>query len=361
MRVAHLIPTNSLGGHVNQLRVLLEHAEQQDIEHQLVFWSRENSIDAVVANQFNSELTYVRKGGMIGGLRNLRKAISNVSPDVIHMWHPYAFNWEHIGMLHRLANRLVCSIGNPADRWIRYPTQAFRFYVKRSHHVFFSSNSQLEFARQFLRVNNSSVAYPSEIIADTGNTQNIKGALGIPAESHVVAAVGRLIPGKRLKDLIWSMEILKTIRDDVHLVIFGGGPQTQLLQEYARDLDLTTRVHFHDWTTCVVEILRNCLCVISCSDSHGVPSCAVTAAVANIPFISAGSKGVMELFVNNRNSLLFGPGDTGSLARCINNLMNDASVSQRLIQQTRTLEADAFSPLQFAAKYAEVFQSVANA
>ena len=360
MRITHLIPTSSPGGHICQLDLMLSESRTSQLDHKLLFWSRDKNIHDGIRARLNAPINIIRNRGVLGGLKQLRRHINQSNTDVLHIWHPYLLNWEHLGMLHRVGAKIVCSIGNPADRWIRYPTHAFKFYVQRSDHVVFTSTAQQEFARQFLKFGDSSVVYPSEPLTKSDHRADIRQALGIPPESYIIGAVGRLIPGKRLKDLIWSMEILKTLRDDMHLVIWGDGPQLKVLQEYARELNLLSHVHFVGWETDFQLHVRDCLCLVSCSDAHGMPSCAVTASSVGIPLVAAGGKGVLELFVNGKNSLLFGPGDSGSLARCINNLAKDRSLPDQLTMNARLLQQSDMSPSQFVEAYCGIFNAVAN-
>ena len=360
MRVTHLIPTSTPGGHINQLSLMLTESSTCQLDHSLLFWSRCKDLPDSIRANLDAPINAVRKHQILGGLRQLRRCISQSNPDILHIWHPYLLNWEHLGMLHRVGAKTVCSIGNPADRWIRYPTHAFKFYVRRSDHVVFSSTAQLEFAQQFLKIKASSVVYPSEQFIKSDHKADIRRQLGLSPGSFIVGAAGRLIPGKRLKDLIWSIEILKTVRDDIHLVVWGDGPQLEVLQEYARELDLLSHIHFVGWGSEFQSHVQDCLCLVSCSDAHGVSACAATALSAGIPFVSAGAKGNLELFVNGKNSLLFGSGDSGSLARCINNLVEDPSLSGQLVRDAKLLQETTLSPSRFADSYFRVFNAVAN-
>ena len=56
--------------------------------------------------------------------------------------------------------------------------------------------------------------------------------------------VGRLWPQKRIKDPIWATDLLKVIRDDVHLLIIGDGPQRQASDDSRDSCHVTTHVHF---------------------------------------------------------------------------------------------------------------------
>lgn len=360
MRVTHLIPTNAPGGHISQLSLLLSESGTSQLDHSLLFWSRDKELPDSVKARLDAPISAVRNRGTFVGLEKLRRCISQSKPDILHIWQPYLLRWEHFGMLHRAGGKTVCSIGNPPDRWIRYPTHAFKFYVRKSDHVVFSSTAQRDFSQQFLKVRASSVVYPSEQVAKSDHKPDIRQELGIAENSFIIGAAGRLLPGKRLKDLIWSIEILKTVRDDIHLVIWGDGPQRKVLQDYACELDLLSHIHFIGWETDFQSHVQDCLCLVSCSDAHGISACAATASSAGIPFVSAGSKGVLELFVNGKNSLLFGPGDSGSLARCINNLVEDPALSGQLVQDAKRLQETALSPSRFAEAYSNVFNAVVN-
>src|SRR5262249_31791759 len=65
-----------------------------------------------------------------------------------------------------------------------------------------------------------------------------------PANARIIGAVGRLWPQKRVKDLIWAADLLKSTRDDTHLLIVGDGPQRWRLERYGEQSEITDRVHF---------------------------------------------------------------------------------------------------------------------
>ena len=62
------------------------------------------------------------------------------------------------------------------------------------------------------------------------------GRAGPARERRLIGLVGRLWPQKRVKDAIWAADLLKVIRDDVHLLIVGDGPQRDRLSASATSL-----------------------------------------------------------------------------------------------------------------------------
>jgi glycosyltransferase involved in cell wall biosynthesis len=65
--------------------------------------------------------------------------------------------------------------------------------------------------------------------------------LGIPDETFVVGAVGRLAPGKRFDVLLHA---LASLPRDVRLLLIGGGPEEGGLRARAAELGVTERVLF---------------------------------------------------------------------------------------------------------------------
>ena len=68
--------------------------------------------------------------------------------------------------------------------------------------------------------------------------------LGLPDDSRLVGLVGRLWPQKRVKDAIWAADLLKVIRDDVHLLVIGDGPQRDRLRRFRDQCGSATRSIF---------------------------------------------------------------------------------------------------------------------
>ena len=69
--------------------------------------------------------------------------------------------------------------------------------------------------------------------------------LGLPANARLVGVVGELWPRKRVKDLIWAVDLLKVFRDDVHLLIFGDGPWRDRYQRYSTQCRNRDKVRFY--------------------------------------------------------------------------------------------------------------------
>ncbi|MEM8678042.1 MAG: glycosyltransferase, partial [Planctomycetota bacterium] len=83
--------------------------------------------------------------------------------------------------------------------------------------------------------------------ADEGATTTrgtIRHQLGLPLDSKLVGMAGSLGPEDHLKDAIWAADLLKVVRDDVHLLLIGNGPDRWRWEKFRRAVQIEDRVHF---------------------------------------------------------------------------------------------------------------------
>ena len=65
----------------------------------------------------------------------------------------------------------------------------------------------------------------------------------IPDSARVILAAGRWSRADGGEELIWATDLLKVLREDVHLVLVGHGAGQTLLQRFRRQVEIADRVH----------------------------------------------------------------------------------------------------------------------
>ena len=68
--------------------------------------------------------------------------------------------------------------------------------------------------------------------------------LGLPESVRLIGWAGRLEADRGGKDAIWAADLLKVIRDDAHLLIFGAGPHRERLVRFRDQVEIADKVHF---------------------------------------------------------------------------------------------------------------------
>src|SRR5205823_13545881 len=125
--------------------------------------------------------------------------------------------------------------------------------------------------------------------------EELLNELHLPSGSRLVGAVGRLWPQKRLKDLIWATDLLKSTRDDTHLLIVGDGPQRSRLERYAEQNAVLDRVHFLGERADVPRLMPNFDCLWLGSEYEGQSNAILEAMLAGVPVIATDIPGNGDL------------------------------------------------------------------
>ena len=125
----------------------------------------------------------------------------------------------------------------------------------------------------------------------------------------MIAAVGRLWPQKRLKDVIWATDLLRVIRDDVYLLVIGDGPQRAALQRYALLCRVDDRVRFLGVRSDVLQLLPHCELLWLASGYEGLPNAVLEAMAAGIPVVATDVPGTRQLVVHGETGFLLPVGD----------------------------------------------------
>jgi len=179
---------------------------------------------------------------------------------------------------------------------------------------------------------------------DEAARMSLRHSLGVPSQGVLIAAPGRLTPGKGQLLFLQAMAKLAqmSVAQPWHAVVIGeasdedaapGGYKAQLFQ--AREqLGLTERVTFAGFR----DDMAHCL---QASDIAAIPSygeafglSVIEAMAAGCAVVGARVGAIPELIVND-TGLLATPRDAADWARCFAALIGDAGLRQKLGRNAR--------------------------
>ncbi|TWT88927.1 Glycosyl transferases group 1 [Pseudobythopirellula maris] len=117
--------------------------------------------------------------------------------------------------------------------------------------------------------------------------------LGAPAETKWIAAVGPLKPGKRLKELLWAIDLLR-LTSEVRLLVVGAGPQLGALRRFAHQLRVADEIVFvgprDDWPA-----LLSACDMLWCARRRAQPTPVLESLAAGTPVVaSPGSNALIS-------------------------------------------------------------------
>lgn len=188
--------------------------------------------------------------------------------------------------------------------------------------------------------------------------QELCTEVGIPCDSRLIIAVGRLSAEKRLKDLIWAADLLKCVRDDTHLLIVGEGPHRWRLERYRRQCEITDRVHFLGRRNDVPDLLPLCDCLWLGSDNQGQSNAIMEAMSAGLPVVAAESCGNREVVLHRESGFLVPAGDRAAFAKWTKVLLDDRQLSAEMARRGRKWMLEEFPVQRLVDRHVQLYQEL---
>lgn len=182
--------------------------------------------------------------------------------------------------------------------------------------------------------------------------------LGFPDDRKIVLSLARLWPQKRLKDLIWAMDLASCSRDDLQLIIAGEGPESTRLHEFVQETATVPNIHFVGHQSNPESLLRAADCLVVASEYEGQSNSLMEAMWHRIPVIVSDIPGNRDLILGSEQGYLFRTGDRSELAKAIIHLFGDTAVAQQKSEAAyRHLERN-FQWDQMVERYADLYREL---
>jgi glycosyltransferase involved in cell wall biosynthesis len=182
--------------------------------------------------------------------------------------------------------------------------------------------------------------------------------LGLPPHACLLGCIGRLTVDKRVKDVIWAADLLKVIRDDVHLLIVGDGPHRSRLETFRDQVRIGDNVHFLGVRADVPRLLEHCDVLLAAGQTDVQSSSILEAMASGVPVVASDTPGHRELVEHDVTGDLAPVGDRGALTRQTMRLLDEVAIAGRLSAAARERVLSEFSTAQLAARHAEIYGRV---
>ena len=166
--------------------------------------------------------------------------------------------------------------------------------------------------------------------------------LGLPEESFVVGAVGRLVPIKDHQTLLKAAALVSKSGIDVRALLVGSGPERERLQALSTN-SLEGRVCFAGDSSRVPELLNAMDVFVLPSLNEGMSNTLLEAIACGLPALATNVGGNPEIIENNVNGCLFTPGDTAWLADKLTLLARNPALVHQLGTAARNHAIESFS------------------
>lgn len=361
-RILQVIPTLERGGAEKQLTLLAAGLPSSEFDVHVFALTRGGPL-ADDLRAAHVPLTIIGKHWKYDPAAwwQLRGHIARLRPDLVQSWLFTANAYGRTAARSAGVKHLVAS-ERCVDSWkSAHELIIDRWLARRTDAIICNSQAVAEFyaaqgiAPAKLRVIHNGIALPTP---PSSTRQELLAELGLPADSRLVGAVGRLWPQKRIKDAIWAADLIKVARDDVHLLILGDGPQRQVLERYRELCRIEDKVHFLGARNDVARWMPHFDALWLASSFEGLPNVVMEAMAAGVPVVASDIGGTRELVVPGQTGYLFPVGDRAALARLTLKILDDSTLAGRLGQAGRERIASEFTLAKMVEKHAALYREL---
>ena len=199
---------------------------------------------------------------------------------------------------------------------------------------------------------------------DLAKFESPDGSRGTSRKRRVGTA-GHLAPIKGHEDFVRAAAIVIQNQPDIEFVIAGEDKSPShenraALEKLISELRVADGVKLVGWVDDMPHFLSSLDLFVSAARSEPFGLAIVEAMAAGVPVVATASEGARETINDGHSGRLVAIGDVGSLARAIDELMNDETERRRLAQNGKTAAHDQFSLERMVGRTEEVYASTAQ-
>lgn len=365
IRLLHVIPTLVRGGAEKQLVLLAKGLPRDQFDVHVVVLTHSGPLEADL-QQAGIPVTHIGKRWKIDPFAYLRlkREIQRIRPDIVHTW---LFAANCYGRQAAFAAKVPHVIAGErcVDPWKTMVQLAIdRALAKRTDRIVTNSTGVKTFYASKGLPAEKFVVIPNGIEPPLSLSPVPREALlaefGLPEGARLIGAVGRLWPQKRIKDLIWAADLVKCVRDNVHLLVIGDGPQRLRLERYSRQCESTDCVHFLGERNDVQRIMPHLDCLWLASGYEGQSNAVMEAMLAGVPVVVTDIPGNRDLVIPEQTGVLVKVGDRAAFAQKTLTLLEDEALRQRMGEAGKKRMQTDFTVERMVQQHAELYRELAG-
>ncbi|MEX0939150.1 MAG: glycosyltransferase [Pirellulales bacterium] len=186
----------------------------------------------------------------------------------------------------------------------------------------------------------------------------ILAELQLPEDARLIGVAGSLVPLRRLKDVIWAAELMYVLHKNVHLLIFGDGPQRPALERFIWLLRGEDRFHILGRRDDLPRFLPQLEAFWSGGEETGVPLAMLEAMAAGVPVVASDVAAHRRVVVDGETGLLAGLGGRADFGRATDLIFRDRELARRLGEAGRARVAECFSAAAMVEGYLSLYREL---
>lgn len=334
IRILHIMSTVTGGGVERRRMMLAKYLDPLKFEQKLIGTHKAGDVaDEIEANG----VKILEIGDFQGPFhwakhRKVQKIIAEFKPHIIHGAVYEGVTMAAInGMLKRVPIILLEETSDPQNRSKKASFLLKLFSLLADRFIAISGNVAT-YLEEVVKVKptkinliTNGVELPREVSAK--EVEDLMKLHQIADVDIVVGTVGRLFNDhKRISDLIKALTLLPDA--NVKLLVVGGGPDENMLREYAVQLGVQDKVIFvgYQFDTAPYFKLMHIFCITSSREGFGLV--AAEAMLHQLPVIATRVGGLQDIVVDGKTGFLVPAFDPEAIAKKIQYLLDNPEASK---------------------------------
>lgn len=368
IKVSLLIPTLDQSGAEKQLTLLATSLPRDEFEVQVIALTRGGPY-AEVLKEHDIPVTVLNKRFKFDPLayRALKKTLQKQQPDILHTWLFAANSYGRMALKRLPASQTppkVIVSERCVDSWKSgWQLNVDRRLLPQTSLVVGNSQGVVDFYRDrgvpdsLLRVVRNGIELPDTTV-DESVRERLFQELNLSPQTRLLAFVGRLARQKRVEDLLWALQLIRQMEENVVLLVIGDGPERAKLEQLAHKYTVTPNVRFLGHRTDVDQLFPLFEVFYLASDFEGQSNSIMEAMSYGIPVVASDIPPNRELINHGETGFLTSVGDSTGFSQYAERILADPQLASDLGNAARKRMQEDFSVDKMVKGYAALYHEV---
>jgi glycosyltransferase involved in cell wall biosynthesis len=156
-------------------------------------------------------------------------------------------------------------------------------------------------------------------------------------------------------ELLWALDQIRCVRDDVYLLVIGDGDARPLFERYARLYEIADHVRFLGWRTDAAAIIAGLDVYCTASLQTGCSLAVLEAMARRVPVVAADTPPHRQVITNGETGFLVDTRQRSEMARWCLRMLEDEESAHRMREAAKRRAVEQFSIQPFVAHYRDLY------